>query len=81
MQEILDISRGHPIVAFGTRRGWSRTETAEYFGIPYGVFRRIVTGWAGISLSRAQDLAAESEGEFSAMDLLLWHQSNRRDAA
>ncbi len=68
----------HPMVDFGRRRSWGYEETASHFGVTYGTFRQIVTGWTGASLATAQEWAKRGSGEFSTLDILLWHQSNRR---
>lgn len=68
----------HPLLAFGTRRDWDRRKTAGHFGVPYGRFRKLVTGHEGVSFDGAKAWAERSEGEFSAMDVLTWHSANRR---
>lgn len=68
----------HPVLAFGNRRNWDRQMTAEWFGITPVNFRQIIGAFTGVSFERALKWADDSEGEFTALDVLLWHRKYRR---
>jgi hypothetical protein len=63
----------HPLVAYASENYMTREDAADYFGIPYGVFRQIVTGHTGVSFDRAMKLGELSGGLFDAYDIMIWH--------
>ena len=67
----------HPLEAYRRRRGWLQAPAAVHFGLSYGRFRQVVSGHSGASFRIAQEWAGRSGGEFSAMDVLLWHLQKR----
>ena len=69
----------HPMVSWAERHGKTRKEAAEHFFYnSYAVFRMTVTGHTAPGFERCQEIAAQADGEFDEMELLLWHQRNRR---
>jgi hypothetical protein len=71
----------HPAVVFGKRRGWDYTKTAAALDCEYGAFKQIVRGFRGLSVTRADEWERLSRGELRSIDLLRWHQRNRRGGA
>lgn len=70
----------HPAVLFARSRGWDYAKTAAFLRCPHGVFRQIVRGFCGVSIRRADQWERLSKGEIRAIDLLRWHERNRRTA-
>lgn len=68
----------HPMVRYADRRGWGYAEAAEFFKMSESVFRVRVTGWRGTRWRTAQEWSLRAGGEFSAADVMAWHQRNRR---
>jgi len=68
----------HPLVQFGERRGWAYLRTARFFRVPYGSFKQLVTGHTGASYRRALAWEKRAKGDFKAIDVLAWHERNRR---
>ena len=68
----------HPLLRYGTRRGWERTRTARFFEIPDSTFKQLVTGHTGPSFSRAEEWERLSSGEVTALDVMRWHERNRK---
>jgi hypothetical protein len=68
----------HPLVVYGKGRGWAYARTAKFFRIPYSTYRILVRGLCGISFERAEQCERRSKGEVRAIDLLRWHERNRR---
>ena len=81
MTESADSIDRHPLVEFADRREWDYSQLAAHFGLEYGVLKKIVRGFTGCSFSRAEHLASRSSGEFQAVDVMRWHQRNRREAS
>jgi hypothetical protein len=71
-------SKAHPLDRFGRRRGWNQKETAAHFGVEYGHFRQLVTGHTGVSFARAALWEKKSRGEVRAVEVLRWHERNKR---
>lgn len=69
----------HPCVVYGEKRGWDYARTAKFFGISYGVFKQMVRGFTGCSLSRADGFEKRSKGEIRSIEVLRWHERNRRE--
>ena len=69
----------HPLVRFGKAREWGYRRTARFFRIPHATFKKLVRGFVGMSLTRAQVCERRAKGEVTAIELLEWHQKNRRD--
>ena len=68
----------HPVVIYARQRDWDYRRAAKFFRCPYGVFKQIVRGFCGLSVSRADEWERLSNGECRAIDLLRWHERNRR---
>ena len=68
----------HPMQVYGDRRKWRQRKIAEHFRVPYSRYRQLVRGHCGASLKAAQGWAKRSRGEFTAMNVLLWHQRWRK---
>ena len=69
----------HPLVVYGKARGWNYARTAKFFRIPYSSFRIIVRGLSGVSFERAESIERRSKSEIRAIELLRWHERNRRN--
>lgn len=69
----------HPLVIYGKSRGWKYARTAKFFRIPYSTFRILVRGLCGMSFERADAIERRAKGEIRAIDLLRWHERNRRN--
>ena len=68
----------HPIVVYGRSRGWRYPKIAKFLGVSDVQFRKIVTGWQGLSFSRANTWELKTKGAVRAIDLMRWHERNRR---
>lgn len=75
------LTEAHPLVTFGIERAWSYEKTARFFGFSYGLFRQVVRGFRGVSVTRADRIEKKSHGEIKSIDLLRWHGRNRRGVA
>ena len=69
----------HPLVRYGEKRGWDYLRTAEFFDVPYGVFKKLVRGFTGCSFPRAEGFEKRAQGKVRALDVLRWHERNRRE--
>lgn len=68
----------HPLVIYAENHSLSRSQAAAVFGIPYGTFRQIVSGHAGIAFGRAERWEKASGGEVKAIDVMRWQERNRK---
>jgi len=70
----------HPLVRYGKKRGWNYEKTAAHFGVTASksTFRVLVNGFSGVSWERARRWSELADGEFSATEVMMWHERNRR---
>lgn len=54
-------------------------QAASFFGLKsVTLWRQIIRGFCGLSLSRAEEWERLTKGELRVLDLLKWHERNRR---
>lgn len=73
------LSETHPLVRYAANHDLERRQVATIFGVPWEVFRCIVTGHSGVSYHRAKEWQKKSKGEISAADVMEWHFKHARD--
>ncbi len=74
----------HPLAVYALVHGLDQRGAAAFFKIPYGGYRKIVTGHVGASFSRMQRWEKTSKGTLSALVTWKWqekHRKNGREAA
>lgn len=70
----------HPLAAFGRHHELGGdTEVSAFFEISYGEYRLLKNGWSRPSWARAKRWEKRAESEFSATDVLEWHDRNERN--
>ncbi len=69
----------HPLERYRSRRGWTQDKSATHFGMPISTYKQVVRAFTGVSPKRADKIESASGGELQAIDILRWHQRNRRD--
>lgn len=63
---------------FRKRRGWrTQARSAQHFRLKPSTYSMAVRGLKGFSVQKAEKIARRSQGEFSAWDLLRWHDRHR----
>jgi hypothetical protein len=67
----------HPCETWGKSRGWNHVKTSEYLDINYSTYKRVVRGFAGVSVARAVEIQKKTRGKVQAIDVLLWHEAFR----
>lgn len=66
---------------FRKRRGWrTQARSAQHFALKPSTYSMAVRGLKGFSVQKAERIARRSKGEFSAWDLLRWHERHREQS-
>ena len=66
----------HPLAVYATIHQMNQRDTADFFHVPYGVYRQLVRGHTRSAFARMESWESRSGGEVSAIAAWNWQKKN-----